>query len=170
MAGANNDYPILDGVAPSWADFVLRIQPSGVALVTAKDVKSLSSGSSVEVGTQMAGGRPKRVTTGSLGHECSITLYLSGAQVFERALKDAAVAAGYVRDGGVAQISLVRFQIDYLFTPPGTDDIWERRLKGCRLLTDSEAPAEGTDATTVDYTFFVMERTKIIDGVEVSLL
>jgi hypothetical protein len=170
MAGANNDYPLLDGIAPSWADFSLKIQPSGVALVTAKDVKSFSSGSTVEVGTQMAGGRPKQVTTGSLGHEASMTLYLSGAQVFERALWNAAQAAGYTRDGGVVQISLVRFQIDYLFTPPGTDDVWERRLKGCRLLTDSEAPSEGNDATTVDYTLFVLERVKVIDGVEVALL
>lgn len=169
MAGANNDFPILDGIAPSWADVVLKITPAGASLITVRDVKSISSGSTVEVGTQLAGGRPKDVTTGQLGHEGSFTLYLSGAQQFERALMNAAVSANLTRQG-IAQISLVRFQIDYLFTPPGAVEIIERRLKGCRLLSDSEAPAEGTDATTVDYTIFIPERVKVIDGVEVALL
>jgi len=170
MAGANNEYPLLDGFAPSWADCTLKIQPSGVALVTARDMKSINSGSTVEVGTQMAGGRPRQTTVGAVSHEGSFTLYLTGAQIFERALKDAAVAAGYVRDGGVVQLSLVQFQIDYVFTPPGTTAIFERRMKGCRLLSDAEAPAEGTDATTVDYKVFVTERVKIVDGVECALL
>jgi len=170
MAGANNEYPILDGFAPSWADFTLKIQPSGVALLTARDVKSVNSGATVEVGVQKAGGRPKNTTVGSSSNEGSFTLYLTGAQIFERALKDAALAAGFVRDGGVVQLSLVHFQLDYLFTPPGTSAIWERRLKGCRLLSDKEAPTEGNDATTVDYTIFVTERVKVIDGVECALL
>jgi len=170
MAGANNEYPLYDGFAPSWADFILKLQPTGVALLTARDVKSLNSGSTVEVGTQMAGGRPRQSTVGSISHEASMTLYLSGAQSFERLLKEAAIAAGYVRDGGVAQLSLVQFQIDYLFTPPGSVAIWERRLKGVRLLSEVEAPAEGTDATTCDYKLFVTERVKVIDGVECALL
>jgi hypothetical protein len=170
MAGANNEYPLLDGFAPSWADCTLKIQATGVSLLTARDIKSINSGSTVEVGTQMAGGRPKQTTSGSVSHEGSFTLYLSGALLFERALKDAAVAAGFVRDGGVAQLSLVHFQIDYVFTPPGSTQIWERRMKGCRLLSDAEAPAEGTDATTVDYKVFVTERVKLVDGVECALL
>lgn len=170
MAGANNDYPILDGFAPSWADFTLKIQPSGVALLTSRDVKSLTSGSTVEVGVQNAGGRPKQTTVGSSSHEGSFTLYLTGAQIFERAIKEAAEAAGFTRDGGVVQLSLVHFQIDYLFTPPGSSAIWERRMKGCRLLSDAEAPSEGTDATTVDYKVYVTERVKIIDGIECALL
>jgi len=75
-----------------------------------------------------------------------------------------------VRDGGVVQVSLVFFQVDYLFTPPGSVEIIERRLKGCRLLSDNEAPAEGTDATTVDYKIHVTERVKVVDGVEIALL
>ena len=170
MAGGNNDYPILDGYAPSWADFAVKIQATGVSLLTARDIKSLTSGSTVDVGVQKAGGRPKQTTVGEITHECSMTLYLTGARLFEAALKDAAVAAGYVRSGGVAQTSLVQFQLDYVFTPPGTSEIWERRLKGCRVLSDTEAPAEGTDATTVDYKIYVTERVKLVGGVEVSLL
>jgi hypothetical protein len=170
MAGANNEYPLFDGFAPSWADFTLKIQPIGVALVTARDVKSLNSGATVEVGTQMAGGRPRQSTVGSISFEASMTLYLSGAVQFERALKEAALASGYVRDGGVAQLSLVQFQIDYLFTPPAAVSIIERRLKGVRLLSEIEAPAEGTDATTVDYKLYVTERVKLVDGVQCALL
>jgi len=170
MAGANNEYPLLDGFAPSWADFSLKIQPVGVSLLTARDVKSLTSGSTVEIGVQKAGGRVRQTTVGEVSHEGSFVLYLSGARKFERALKDAALAQGFVRDGGVVQVSLVFFQVDYLFTPPGSVEIIERRLKGCRLLSDNEAPSEGTDATTVDYKIHVTERVKVVDGVEIALL
>jgi len=37
-------------------------------------------------------------------------------------------------------------------------------------LSDNEAPAEGTDATTVDYKIQVTERVKVVDGVEIALL
>ena len=167
---ANNEYPLLDGIAPSWADVVVKISASGQPLLTTRDIKSISSGSTVEVGVQNAGGRPKQTTTGALSHEGSMTLYLSGAQAFERDLMTAAVAKGLVRNGAIAQISLVRFQIDYLWTPPGAVEIYERRLKGCRLLSDTESPAEGTDPGTVDYKIYVLERVKVIDGREVSLL
>jgi len=170
MAGANNEYPLLDGFAPSWADINFKIQAQDVALLTARDVKSVTSGSAVEVGTQLAGGRVKQTTTGAITHEGAFTLYLSGAQIFERSLKEAAIAQGLVRDGGVVQISLVFFQFDYLFTPPNTTEIWERRLLGCRLLSDNEAPAEGTDATTVDYKIHVTDRHKLVDGVRIALL
>lgn len=170
MAGANNAFPLLDGFAPSWADVALTISASGVAALDVKDFKSINSGSTVEVGVQSAGGRPRQTTYGAVAHESGFTLYLSGAQKFERMLKDAALAGGLVRDGGVAQLSLVIFGLTYFFTPVGSAEIWERRLKGCRVLSDPEAPAEGTDATTVDYTLYVTERVKVIDGVEYALL
>ena len=170
MAGANNEYPILDRIAPSWADVSCKMQPLGGSLLVTRDFKSINSGATLDIGSQMAGGRVKQTTFGQLSNTFSFTLYLSGAQQFEKSLRDAAIAAGYVRDGGVVQIGLVFFQFDYLFTPPGSDDIYERRLKGCRLISDAEASAEGTDAMTVDYTAFVTERVKVIDGVEYALI
>ena len=170
MAGANNEFPILDGFAPSWADVTLKIKPDGASVLTARDIKSISRGRSVDVGIQMAGGRTKRSTVGSSSNEAGFVLYYSGSQAFMRALKDAAIAEGLVRDGNVAQVSLVFFQVDYIFTPPGSSEIIERRLKGCRLLSDTESPAEGTDALTVEYKLFVTESVEVIDGVEVALL
>ena len=170
MAGANNDYPILDKIAPSWADVTCKVQPLNGSLLVTRDFKSINSGATLDIGVQMAGGRVKQTTVGSLTNTFSFTLYLSGAQAFEKALRDVATTAGYVRDGGVVQIGLVFFQFDYLFTPPGSDDIFERRLKGCRLMSDAEASAEGTDAMTVDYTAFVTERVKVIDNVEYALI
>jgi hypothetical protein len=170
MAGANNEYPLLDGIAPSWADISAKIQATGVALFRAKDLKSLNSGSTVEVGVQQRGGRPYQTTFGALSHEAGLTLYMSAALRLKRTLKDAALAQGLVRDGNIAQISLVFFQIDYAFTPPGTVEIFERRLRGCRLLSDTESYSEGTDPATVDYKLHVTERLWVVDGVEVSLL
>jgi hypothetical protein len=170
MAGANNDYPLIDGFAPSWADASLKITPTGAPILTARDIKSVTLGSTVEVGVQMAGGRPRQTTAGSISHEAGFTLYATGAKIFERALKDAALAAGLVRDGGVVQISLVFFQGDFLYTPPGAIEIYEHRWKGCRVLSRTTAPAEGTDAATVDYKIYVTDSVEMIDGVPVALL
>lgn len=170
MAGANNDYPLLDGFSPSWADAIVKISPDGAPVLRADDIKSINSGSTVEVGIAKAGGRPKSTTVGELSHEASMTLYYTAAVAFERALKNAAVAAGLTRNGGVAQLSLVFFSITYMFTPPGSSEIYERRLKGVRLLSDSDSASEGTDALTVEYKLHVTERVKVVDGVEVSLL
>ena len=170
MAGANNEFPIIDGVVPSWADVTARITPNGAAVLTSRGIKSISSGADLEIGVEMHAGRVYGTTVGQAKANGSMTLYLSAAQDFIKALKDAALTAGYTRDGGIVQAGLVFFQLDYAFTPPGTDTIWERRLKGCRLIGNTEAPAEGTDATTVDYTLHVTERVEVVDGVEVALI
>jgi hypothetical protein len=170
MAGANNEFPLFNGFAPSWADCNLKIQPDSVALLSNRDIKSINFGQTVEVGTQYKGGRVNQSTFGQQSVEGSFTLYLSGAQVFERGLKDSAAAQGLTRDGGVHQLSLVFFSFDYNFTPPGAVEIIERRLLGCRLTGKTEAPAEGTDAITRDYTMFVTEAYDMIDGVKCSLL
>lgn len=170
MAGANNEYPLMDGFAPSWADIKCTLQASDVALLELADIKSVASGSTVEIGHQKHGGRPYSTSVGELSHDCKMSLYATGATKLFRNLKDAALAQGFVRDGGVAQISLVHFTFGYMFTPPGTVNIYEQLWKGCRLLNDSEAPAEGTDVLSVDMSIYVRERIRMIDGVQVSLL
>lgn len=170
MAGANNQYPIIDTIAPSWADIKVKLTPDGGSLIVVSDIKAINSGVTVEVGRDKAGGRLKRATTGDATIEAGMTVSLPGSYILEQALLAPAQAAGYVRDGNVVQIGLVRFNIEYSFTPPGSELIYERRLKGCRLLSDPETHSEGTDPTVVEYTLLVHERVKVIDGVEYALL
>lgn len=162
---ANNDYPIYDGIAPSWADVIVRIQKTGLPLIEMKDIQSINTGSTVELGESRAGGRVMKRTTGSLSNEASMTLYREGFQKMLRGLKAAAPTRGNQR-----LISLVHFNVQIQHTPPGSDDIFEVRIKGCRYTARNLNGSEGTDADVVEVTLNPIEIADVIDGEEVVLL
>lgn len=162
---ANNEYPVLNGIAPSWADVVVRISPEGGPLIDMKDIKSINTGVTVEVGEKRAGGRLMKRTTGSESSEASMTLYREGFQTLLRQLKDLAP-----RRGSQALVSLVHFQIDLQFTPPGSVDVFQTIVQGCRLMGRSLNSAEGTDADVVEVALNPMKVIDVIDGVEVVML
>ena len=166
---ANNDYPVLDGIAPSWADVIIRITPAGAPLIDMKDIAAINTGAAVEVGEQRAGGRVMRTTTGSVSYEGSLTLYRTGLVALQRGLVIAAKAAGFVR-GDQVLISLVNFGIQIQHTPPGSVEIYEQRLKGCRYLGRTLNSAEGTDAEQAEVPLHVKEIVDVIDGEEVVAL
>lgn len=163
----SNEYPVYDGVAPSWADIKVTAQVSGASLLAMKDIKSIDTGSSVEVGLQRgaSGGRVMKRTTGQATYEASMTLYRDGYQKFLRAL--AAVAPGR---GNQKAVALVKFDIEIQHTPPGSDEIFQVRIKGCRALGRNMNAAEGVDAQEVEVPLSVVEIADVIDGVEIVQL
>lgn len=164
---ANQEYPILNGVAPSWADISVRISPNGGQLVEMVDIAAINTSRAVEVGLQRgaSGGRVLNRTTGQGSQEASITLYQSGAKQLYRALMQLAPVRGNQR-----VISLVQFQIHQQWTPLGSAEIYERIIKGCRVIGDTLNAAEGTDAQQIEVPLSVLEIADIIDGQEVVLL
>jgi hypothetical protein len=162
---ANNDYPVLDGVAPSFADIILRVSPAGAPLLDMKWIKSINTGRTVEVGEARQGGRVFKRTTGSGSQEASMTVYREGHILLLRSL-----AALAPKRGNTKLVSLVIFGLQIQHTPPGSIEIYERRIKGCRLLGDALNSAEGTDADTVDLTLNPLEIVDVIDGEEVALI
>jgi hypothetical protein len=167
----NNDYPILDGVAPSWADIIVRVTPDGAPLLEVKDIAAINTNTTVEVGEQRgaSGGRVVRRTTGQVSYEASMTLYRSGYQKFIRGLKAAAEAAGLVR-GNQFLIALVHFGVQVQHTPINDAELYEYRMKGCRFLGRDLNGAEGTDADQVEIALNPIEIVDIIDGAEVTCL
>ena len=129
---ANNDFPLYNGVAPSWADVEVLISGLDMPLLQSEDVKAVNTSATVEVGTQYAGGRPKARTTGQASYEASLTLYRSGYDKLLRGLQAAAEAKGYVR-GDLARISLVNFNVTLRHTPPGSDAIFEDKKLAARV-------------------------------------
>jgi hypothetical protein len=162
---ANNDFPVLNGIAPSWADVKVSITPDGQALIDMKDIKSINTSSAVEVGEQRAGGRVMKHTTGSKSDDASMTLYRDGYVKLLRGLKTAAPLRGNTR-----LIRYVTFGIDYQFTPEGSDDIYERRVKGCFIAGSTDNPSEGTDPSEVEVPLKCKEIVDVIDGEEVAAL
>jgi hypothetical protein len=158
-------YPVLDGVAPSWADIAVRITPNGGNLIEMGDIQSISSGSTVEVGEQREGGRLIKRTTGSVSHESSMTLYKSGWRKLLQGLAASAPSRGNQR-----RVSLVHFSLNIQWTPPGSADIFERRIKGCRILGNANDSSEGTDAALIEVPLSPLEIADVVDGVEYVLL
>jgi hypothetical protein len=167
----NNDYPILDGVAPSWADIIIRATPVGAPLLEVKDIAAINTNVTVEVGEQRgaSGGRVIRRTTGQVSYEASMTLYRSGYQNFIRGLKVAAEAASLTR-GNPVTIAMVHFGIQVMHTPINSVEVFEYRIKGCRILGRDLNGAEGTDADQVEVPLSVLEIVDMIDGKEVAWL
>lgn len=162
----NNEYPTLDGIAPSWADVKVRGN-SGGTLIEMVDIAAVNTGVTVEVGEQVgaSGGRKLKTTTGKETPEASITLYRSGFQNFLRALKARAPLRGNQR-----LISLVHFDIQFMHTPPGSDEIFEVRIMGCRVVGRTMNDAEGTEAQKVEVPLNVKYIADMIDDEEVVML
>jgi len=167
----NNSYPILNGVAVSWADVTIRVVIAEGQLVEIKDIASFNTSRTVEVGEQRgaSGGRVMRRTTGSVSYECSGSLYRSGYQQLMRALTAAAEAQGLIR-GNQRMISLVHFDVDIQHTPFNDVEVYQRLCRGCRFLGDALNGAEGTDADQVELTLSALEIVDMIDGKEVVCL
>lgn len=161
----SNEFPVLDGICPSWVDIIVRISPIGAPLIEVGDIKSINTGTSVEVGEQRSGGRVIKRTTGSESSEASMTLYRSGYQKLLRGLKDAAPSRGNQR-----LVSHVHFGIEVQHTPPGDVEIWCYRIKGCRLMGRALNGSEGNDADTVDVALNPLQIADVIDGEEIVML
>lgn len=167
----NNEFPVFDGVSPDWASFKCTCDVPGLALLEMPDIKSLDTGTSLDVGEQRGatGGRVKKRTSGSAKSTAKATLYLDGWQKFIRNLTIAAKTLGAMR-GNQALLRYVHFNIQIKQTPFGSDEIFETRLKGCFYSGRDKNHAEGTDADTVDVSLNPLEIADVVDGVEVVLL
>jgi hypothetical protein len=163
----NNEFPVLDGIVPSWADIIVRATPAGGPLIDIKDIKSIETGVTVEVGEQRgaSGGRVMKRTTGAVSYDAKATLYRDG---YDNLIEKLMALAP--KRGNQLLISLVHFGIQVQHTPPGSTKIFEYRIKGCRLLGRSMSSAEGTDADTVDLVLNPLEIVDIKNGKEIAWL
>lgn len=158
------DIPVLDGIAPSWADIQVNISGEDVPLIKMGDIAALDSGWDLEVGEQREGGLVIKRTTGSVKQDATMTLYASGYRKLLRGILAAAP-----RRGNQALIALVHFNINVQFVPPGAneDDILEYRIKGCRIMGRKVSAAEGNDAQQVELPLNPLQVCDVVDGVEI---
>ena len=159
-------YPLLNGVAASWADIALRLKPNGGSLLEVGDIAAVSGTPTVEVGEQREGGRVIATTRGSVSNEASITLYASG---YQKILRGFLPVAPIDPIGGDAILTLVHFDFTLHWTPPGAIDILERRFQGCRFLSLGNDNAEGNDATQFVCPLHVTKIVDVVDGRKITL-
>ena len=164
---ATNEFPTYNGVAVSWADVNLRFSPTGAAVLETSDFKDISTSRKVEVGDVYgaSGGAPMNRTTGQAKYEGTITLYRIGYQKLLRALKPVAPIRRNRRI-----LTLVHFGVQVLHTPFNSVEIFDRRIKGARVISDELKSAEGIEADTVPVGLSIIDIVDMIDGEEVALL
>lgn len=163
---SSQEYPNVDGVAPSWADIQVSASIADGALVDVADIKAISTGRTLEVGTQMRAGKVHKRTRGSVTTEASITFYRDGFQRFVKKLKEVAP-----REGSRVLIGLVEFDVLVQHTVPGDDTVYMRKIIGARVGGDTMNGAEGTDAQEVEVPLHTKDIVDIDeDGDELALL
>jgi hypothetical protein len=168
---ANNEFPIYNNVAPSWADLQSFVSGLDLQLFEMSDVNAVNTSSALEVGEAHQGGRVSATTTGSVANEFTMTFYQQGFDVFLERLADACreLGGGYMR-GDIARVGLVHFNVALLHTPPTTDRIDEVELNGIRYTGRTRNVSQGTDANMVEVTFHAKEIIDITNGKKTALL
>ncbi len=168
----HNSYPVLDGIAPSWADITVKIQATGAPVLTADQISAMTGSRKVEVGNQegASGGRVMKRTTGKVTHEASITLYRDGYDLLIEMLMNVALTLPGLQRGNEVLIGLVHFDTQILHTPPLSSKIFERRWYGARIIGDTAAHKEGVEADTIEVPVSVAKIVDMKNGREIVLI
>ena len=164
----NQDFPVLDGIASSWADINCQASPTGGQLITLKDIAKVTRKRTVSVGEQIgaSGGRVTKHTTGSVKYELAITFYRDGYNLFIERL-----AALAPTRGNQKAIRFVTFLFQVHHTPVGSDQILHWKAKGCFPMGDSLDHAEGDTADQLECSIGCKEIVDVLeDGTEVVYL
>jgi len=138
---AEQEYPTINGIEPSWADVAFSIPLYSGPTVQTNDIAAFKLSDKVTVGVKKgtSGGRIMARTVGDLESDASITFYLGGWRKFMRALATKN-----------KKISLVGFDVLTLFSPPGETDIYKFKIIGGRVIGRSLDMAEGSDAQKIE--------------------
>jgi hypothetical protein len=138
---AEQEYPTLNEVAPSWADLKLAFSLHEAGTVKLVDVAAVKWSDKVERGVMRGtnGGRKTKRTSGQYDCEASITFYKAGWRTFQAALAEVN-----------PQIAKVGFDVIIQHTPAGTDEIFTVKIVGCLISGRGGDHKEGTDPDQVE--------------------
>lgn len=163
---AEQAYVAVNDYEPSWADIGITITPLDQSVVDVTEISAIKWGRKRTIGKRkgVSGGRVTARTRGESEFSGSITLYRSGWRKLIRALMENAPTRGEQRI-----IGEVPFDILIHHSPPGDDEIYSVKMKGCLFLEDSSDMAEGPDPDKIEVVLDVIEVVNIIDGVEVAI-
>lgn len=134
-------YPTLNDVEPSWADIRLSFPVYGGQTIVTDDIKSVKWSDKVDMGLTRgtSGGRKKKRTTGQYDCDATVTFYKSGWKKIRLGLA-----------AKNKKISLVGFDIMIQHTPPGSTEIFNVKIAGCRVAGRSSDTSEGADPDTTE--------------------
>jgi hypothetical protein len=137
----SDEFPTLNEVAPSWADITVSFPVYGGETVITPDIAAMKWSDKVEVGLVRGtnGGRKSKRTTGQYDCDASVTFYREGWRTFRKILA--------AKD---KKISLVGFDFIIQHTPPGSTEIFNVKISGCRVMGRSSDMSESSDADKIE--------------------
>lgn len=147
-----NEYPTLNGVAPSWGDlegpsFIIYGGPT----IQIADLSAIKWEESLNVGTKRgAGGRKTGRTTGEGDSNGGITFYEEGWQTLLDGLMTVVVAKGLKGYG------MVPFDVVYQFSPPNSSKTRLLKIESARVVKCGGGGAEGPDPNKIETDLNVM--------------
>jgi len=162
----HNEYPIYNARACSWADATVTCIQSDIPLFTLADIKAINTGSSVERGKVIRGGRVVQLTSGVSTLSASLTFYEAGYDTFITNLS----AVAPLRQG-YRVLSQVIFGLKFYYTPVGDEKIYGVSLVGCSIDGRDRNGAEGSDPSEVEVPLSVLDVVDITaSGVQTVIL
>ncbi len=163
---AAQEFPLLNGTAPSWADVSIKMAVYEGETVETADIAGIDFSDTLEMGVvRGTGGQKRKRTTGQEDCEGSLKLYRDGFVKFMRALKQVAPTRA-----GQKQVGLSVFDVYIYHTPPGDSEVHEIQLLGCRIAGRTFSMAEGTDADQVEVPLNIMKIVHVDEGDQLVLL
>ncbi len=164
---ANEEYPVMNEVAVSWAEVIATVNLPGGATITGIDWKGFTWESKVERGWQRGpGGRKKKKTSGQVDNTATASLYRSGMTK----LKEGLEAVAPKDAAGVAMLSQVGFNLMIQFSVPGDPKITTIKIQGCNLDKDAGKTDDGsTDVDVVEIDLTPTRIVEMINGKETVL-
>src|SRR5262245_26991112 len=116
---AQQEYPTLQGVAPSWADVAIKIASYDGPTLETTDFSAIKYSHSIERATTYGtnGGRKRARTTGQYKCEGSMTLFKDGAKALRKMLGDIA------RSKGLGGFGDVGFDVSVTHSFAGSSEI-----------------------------------------------
>jgi hypothetical protein len=159
----SNEFPTLNGVAPSWADiegpsFIIQGGPT----IKTPDIAAIKWEESIEVGAVRGtnGGRKTKRTSGQGDCSAGITFYLDGWKI----IRDALAAVATLKN--LSGYGKVPFDVVFQYTPPGDDAaIHTLKIVAARVVKVSGNPQEGADADKIETDLNIMRVEQ--DGVSI---
>lgn len=161
---AAQEFPIYNGIAPTWADVSVTANVYGGKLIDMADIYAVKLDPAVDVGEQHRGGRTVRRGSGQGKNTGELTVYRSAYQAFLRQIADIAPV-----QNGQRIITLVHFDIIVHHTPPGDTEIYQREGRGCRIVGNGLDGQEGVDPDKLTLPLSVVQIVDIVDGNEFVL-
>lgn len=164
------EYPLIDGEYPSWANIVASLEIYDGPSIETRDWTKIDFSDKLEPGAIRGTGPRKRArTVGEYDADATIGLYIDAARRFMKALAAAATAKG------ISGIGRVVFDVKLQYAPlststednqadgDGNSPIIEVDIIGCRIKTRSGSNASSADGSSIEFPLDVMDIK--IDGV-----